>query len=1245
MNGAEPTLVSTGTTGPLIHLHRAIDEKFRESHQRKFLNSGVQLVGKTTTYGAGEIIYGGADIFINIDGENYNLGQASDIFELVSFLKILDIGWWDVYEDPNPLLPKLITVRGFHSFGDLTQDGAGVCSPDTDQNNDTVPTDTDLFRDIFLRLSRVGEKIGQLSWLQNGNEFLSTGTWFGTISDHDVPFRTFDIERMSLLKTGELMIGASATPLGTLHVKGASGQSPLYVVTNDLSDSFEFRSDGAIYRDGIIWSLKSGTDTVVGQGAGIAVVTQDHNAIFGYQAAVALTPGGGSGQNNVLIGANIAASMILGSDNTLIGYLANVASDPLDSSIALGTRASITASNQWVVGATSFPINDAYFGKGESTGTPSTFTLHGTNATGANVAAGNFQFAVGASRGAGAAGKFIFRNTKTGGGPSVAQSLYDTVTIDSTYISYSPHGTSAGNTFETRYLELSANGTDYIGWKGANQRTTNTFLILALPADDPLAGQTMIFGAPSGNVSQGTWATPSASGIVVGTTTITSGTTGAIPFNSAGIYQEDATMLFWDDSNNLLGVGKGASLLGRIHSKAPALGYALYTEFSSSATQNWSISDTGELRYASGRGAFIDASTPSSTYFGFNAGINMSDGNTAFGALALGATGAGGENVAMGGLAGNKVTSGDGNLFFGYNSGNTFTTPDGANRVGVTTGFNSVYIGQRSGAFANNISDSIAIGTYAMVRANNQLVIGGSADNAEYYGINDVYIGQGVSLEALNMGQASVNIQTTGITAGQTDISAAVSYLAWCSAVGTGTGIGGDVRFYSAPAGTTASTRNALFRQVDWRGDGFGINYYQKSTPLVPGASVTDGVVFYINDYAGAGTASPFFRTENGTVISLAALAAGGSQTPWTSNINADGFTLFGNDGASETLTLASTSHGTKGKILFGTSAYDEVNNRLGIGTVSPGSAIEIQTNALGVTQLTTAGLSLTNTTAAALGAQQISPAIRWTGQGWKTNATAASQGVEYRAYVLPVEGTTAPTGSWIMQGSINGGAYSNLLTLDSAGALFATASINSPVISAGTQLKATGNNNVSAATYRTTNGGSNATSFFFTGATTVTAGSLSVGYDTTNQLMFIAANGTRNIERAFIQIASLNNTAGSEAADLIFGTQTAGAAATERFRITALGGFAMNATNTPGGTTGDQTINKPSGTVNFATGTSTLTVTNSLVTTSSLVFPVVLTNDAAAIIKNVVRAAGSFTITLNAATGAETCVGFFVIN
>lgn len=88
-----------------------------------------------------------------------------------------------------------------------------------------------------------------------------------------------------------------------------------------------------------------------------------------------------------------------------------------------------------------------------------------------------------------------------------------------------------------------------------------------------------------------------------------------------------------------------------------------------------------------------------------------------------------------------------------------------------------------------------------------------------------------------------------------------------------------------------------------------------------------------------------------------------------------------------------------------------------------------------------------------------------------------------------------------------------------------------------------------------------------------------------------------------------------------------------------------VQATITAGGTTGNQTINKTSGTVNFAAAATAITVTNSLVTSSSLVFAVVRTNDTTATIKNVVPGTGSFVITLTAGATAETSVGFLVVN
>jgi len=85
----------------------------------------------------------------------------------------------------------------------------------------------------------------------------------------------------------------------------------------------------------------------------------------------------------------------------------------------------------------------------------------------------------------------------------------------------------------------------------------------------------------------------------------------------------------------------------------------------------------------------------------------------------------------------------------------------------------------------------------------------------------------------------------------------------------------------------------------------------------------------------------------------------------------AGGQTLRGGTAASETLTLVSTNNGTKGKILFGTSAYDEVSNLLGIGITSPTAVLHLKA---GTATASTAPLKFTtgiSLTAAEAGAME----------------------------------------------------------------------------------------------------------------------------------------------------------------------------------------------------------------------------------------------------------------------------------
>lgn len=79
-------------------------------------------------------------------------------------------------------------------------------------------------------------------------------------------------------------------------------------------------------------------------------------------------------------------------------------------------------------------------------------------------------------------------------------------------------------------------------------------------------------------------------------------------------------------------------------------------------------------------------------------------------------------------------------------------------------------------------------------------------------------------------------------------------------------------------------------------------------------------------------------------------------------------------------------------------------------------------------------GAALINTTAATSVNQCSSPSMVWAGQGWKTNATAGSQPVEFRAFVLPAQGTANPTATWVLQSSINGAAWVDAISITHSG-------------------------------------------------------------------------------------------------------------------------------------------------------------------------------------------------------------------
>lgn len=113
------------------------------------------------------------------------------------------------------------------------------------------------------------------------------------------------------------------------------------------------------------------------------------------------------------------------------------------------------------------------------------------------------------------------------------------------------------------------------------------------------------------------------------------------------------------------------------------------------------------------------------------------------------------------------------------------------------------------------------------------------------------------------------------------------------------------------------------------------------------------------NDAGGGGGANLTFSgattpvtlaSDSGSDVNFvdgAGITIAGTTTTLTLNNNlttgvSGGQTVVGGTASGNSLTISSTTNATKGDILFGTSAYKEATNRLGIGTTSPSATVQV---------------------------------------------------------------------------------------------------------------------------------------------------------------------------------------------------------------------------------------------------------------------------------------------------------------
>jgi len=144
----------------------------------------------------------------------------------------------------------------------------------------------------------------------------------------------------------------------------------------------------------------------------------------------------------------------------------------------------------------------------------------------------------------------------------------------------------------------------------------------------------------------------------------------------------------------------------------------------------------------------------------------------------------------------------------------------------------------------------------------------------------------------------------------------------------TGTQLGTTISDFEATvAGGSSVTSNTTHRSSD------GSDHTFLDQSIISGSTPTFTGTNFSSIPNGALSTDPLARANHTGTQTLSTISDASTLTLLGGR--AGGQTLIGGTGASENLTLQSTASATLGKILFGNSAHDDVNNTLNIGTTS----------------------------------------------------------------------------------------------------------------------------------------------------------------------------------------------------------------------------------------------------------------------------------------------------------------------
>ncbi len=508
---------------------------------------------------------------------------------------------------------------------------------------------------------------------------------------------------------------------------GTTDNIPFSIRVNNLrsgyiGDNTEYNSFFG-YRAGVAVTTAAG-NTLMGQEAGLAITTGSDNTAIGSTSLLANIVGAfntaigsaalsaatssfnsalgdnalrntSTGGNNTGIGRSAGLINTVGTNNTFVGFQSNASANNLTNATAIGSGATVNASNKVRLGSNAVTATDA----------AGVLTYNAQSAL-TSVTFPNGRGAAGQVLTTDGAGNTSWTAAAAGGSTETASNGLTKV-VDDIQL--------GGNlTTNTTITQTAAQNLTF-----ANNGTANTLINLQNTGDFVVQdnGVNAIQVQDNGTVGIGTtnqFTVNNTGNITRINNVVTSfptvqGAANTFLRNDGAGSLTWATVTNWGVTGNT-GTVAGTNFIGNVDDVAL------------------------EFRINNQRAAYIGNSANYNSFFGHQAGLSVTtgDGNTAIGKACLASNNTGGANTAVGQSALNSNTSGDFNVAIGISALSNSSVGDQNIGIGgsagstLTTGGFNVFLGTSATTSGTTRSNAVAIGTNAIVDSDNRIRLGGT---------------------------------------------------------------------------------------------------------------------------------------------------------------------------------------------------------------------------------------------------------------------------------------------------------------------------------------------------------------------------------------------------------------------------------------------------------------------------------------------------------------------------------------